>query len=413
MRLQLLLPWWLAFQNLWRHGTRTLLTILGVLVGSASVATIIGLGEGVKSFFLSETGKYGTNLIYLVPWAPQIPGRARPLQVPPFTNDTYELLLREARSVYEIEPGVRLRSGVAKWGPRAYACQLIGGTEQMMEVYAIPIVRGRMFTRGDLQGRAAVAVLGAKAFTGLFRPWEDPIGQQVRYNGQGFTIIGVGSSGGPFTSMDEDQGIFIPYTTFQTKMLGSQELSYLTMRLRPGYSRETMLEELNPLLRADRQIADPTDDDFQILMLEDFMKFADKILAGLILVFGAVAGIALVVGSVGLMNILLVSVAERTREIGLRKAMGATSGLVLSQVLIESLVQTGIGGALGVLAGWAIGFSVSPWFHTALGVDFVPVIPATYSLGIVLFLVAVGMLAGLYPAVRASRMNPIQAMQYA
>lgn len=402
----------LALRNLRQNKTRSILTIMGVFIGVTSVICIISLGEGVKAYFTKEIAKYGTNSIYLVPVAPKIQGKARNTQEVPFDNDQVDAIRRGATTVYDIEPGIQM-GGVAKFGEKNYATSLYGGTENTLAYNSLELESGRMFTQAEIIGRERGVVLGAKARKNLFADWEDPIGQTIRFNGQTLQVIGLAKERGKLgDSEDVDAAIFVPFTTLQERFQGSDEVMYVLMRMKPGITREDVEKDLQPILRAQRKITDPTKDNFQFIVLDDFLKFSNQFLNILVMVFGTVAAIALLVGGVGLMNIMLVAVAERTREIGLRKALGAPGRAILFQFLTEAVVLTGLGGVGGLIAGWGLGFVVTPMLEKTFGEGIRPVVPWTYALITVGITGIVGIIFGVYPAMKASKMDPIRALRF-
>lgn len=402
----------LAIRNLWINRTRSILTTMGVFIGVASVVAIISLGEGVKAFFTRELAKYGSDAIYLVPFAPKVEGKVRSRRAVPFDNDTTDALVKYAKSVHEIQPGLQ-KGGVAKRNENNYACSLYGGTQELLSANNLVLDRGRNLTPLDIQARERVAVLGSKVQEALFADFEDPIGQSIRFDGLPFLVIGTLKEKGQLgQSEDVDGAIYTPYTTVQTYVLGSDDVYYYYMKMKPGYDRDAVEKDLQPILRAQRKITDPTKDNFQFVVLDDFLAFSNNFLNVLIGVFGAVAAIALLVGGVGLMNIMLVAVAERTREIGLRKAIGAQNSSIMIQFLTEAIILTGSGGIGGLLAGYGLGAAMTPFLEDAFGKGVRPEVPWLYAIIIVLITCAIGIIFGVYPAIKASRMDPIRALRF-
>lgn len=402
----------LAVQNLWLNRVRSILTTMGVFIGVAAVVCIISLGEGVKSYFTRELAKYGSDTIYLVPFAPKVEGKIRSRRPVPFDNDTTAALQRYATTVYEIQPGLQ-KSGVAKRNENNYACSLYGGTQDLLRANNLTLRSGRNLTPLDINGRERVAILGHKVRKALFAEFEDPIGQTVRFNGLPFLVIGTLEEKGQLgQSEDVDGAIYAPYTTVQTYVNGDDKVLYYYMKMKPGVTREMVQLDLQPILRAQRKITDPTKDNYQFLVLDDFLEFSNNFLNVLVAVFGAVAAIALLVGGVGLMNIMLVAVAERTREIGLRKALGAPDQAILIQFLTEAVILTGSGGVGGLLAGYGLGAGLTPFLEQAFGKGVRPEVPWLYAIIIVLITCAIGIIFGVYPAAKASKMDPIRALRF-
>lgn len=402
----------LALRNLWQNRTRSALTTLGVFIGVASVVAIISLGEGVKAYFARELGKYGADAIYLLPFSPKIEGKIRDRRPVLFDNATTTALERYATTVFDIQPGVQ-KTGVAKRGEKNINGYLFGGNEQVLTANNLELARGRGITPTDITARERVAVIGVKVQRALFNEWEDPIGQTVRFDNHPFTIVGIikekGRVGG---GEDVDASLFTAYTTVQTYVLGKDDVYYYYMKMKPGMTREDVLRDLSPVLRAQRKITDPTKDNFQFMVMDDFLTFAGNFLNILVAVFGAVAAIALLVGGVGLMNIMLVAVAERTREIGLRKAVGAPDSAILLQFLTEAILLTTAGGIGGLLAGYGLGAIATPALELAFGKGVRPEVPWLYAIIVVAITCLIGIIFGVYPALKASKMDPIKAMRF-
>jgi len=399
-----------AHHHLTHQRARSWLTILGIAVGVGSVIAMVGLGAGTERLFRQEMLSFGTNLGFVLPYAPQIPGRPRSTAVVPFTYRELEALRQHATTLLSVEPHSRMR-GLAKVGGRQYPCQIIGTSASAFRMYRYSPVRGRFFGEADVAAGSSVAVLGPKVYQQLFEPWEDPVGQRLRFNEVALTIIGVAGDGSFSTALDEDMAVFIPHTTYRSRFTHKDAITYLQLELRPGVTLEAARQDVSRVLRPLRKITDPSRDNFQVLDMAFMLSFVEDILRAITLVFAVVAGIALVVGGVGLMNVLLVSVAQRTREIGLRKAAGATDFAILLQFMTEALILTTTGGILGILLGWSTSLLIIPLTEQTLNVPLVPVL-SWQAIGLAwMVMTGVGLAFGIYPAWSAAKLDPITAIQ--
>ncbi len=414
----------IAARNLTANPMRSLLTSLGLLIGVSGVIAIVAVGEGVKAYFRRELSQLGSNLMFIIPQAEMEEGRL--LQVAKkFKNEDINFLNLNSTTTL-IVYGASQTEVLVRAKGRSRNVDITGGNPVSAEVLDLKFSHGRMFNHSEHRNRAKVAVLGNKVKQWLFPGVRDPVGETIRIKGVNFKVIGVvkprGRIGG---SPDWDRIIFIPLPTFQAYISGKDEVEWITAatktpeELGVSSNREAIKlaeAELTRLLRVKRKIKNPSKDDFLILTPTDFLEFGDTFFNILIIVFGVVAMVALVVGSIGIMNMMLVSVSERTREIGLRKALGATRRSIVLQFLLETSFLTLTGGLLGLLVGYAAGELLSLWLSSTgifSGEDiFHAAIPLPYILITLGVSVSVGIGAGIWPAIKAATLDPIEALRY-
>lgn len=395
-----------ALDSLRANKMRSVLTMLGVIIGVAAVIALMSIGNGVNQSITGELSAIGTNLIMISPdmensggYPPlsmsDVEALSNPLKVP-----VVDLVAAAVQGNQEVlHGGVSLRTTVS------------GITLEYFEVYnLIDFQAGDGLTQNDLDVNARVAVLGPDAAVELF-PDEYPIGKSIKINGVSYEVVGVlAESESLFSNSDEN--VFIPLTTAQRRLYpdrtrsGEKAVSSITAQAVSEDQADLAVEQITELLRDRHDIAFGAADDFSILSQTSLLETFDAVTATLTAFLGSIAGISLVVGGIGIMNIMLVSVTERTREIGIRKAVGALKRDVLIQFLLESVVLSLVGGLLGILIGWG----TSSLAGTLLDV------PTVVDVGTVLmssgFAAAVGLIFGIYPAWRAASLRPIEALRY-
>ena len=395
---------------------RSILTMLGIIIGVSAVIALMSIGRGVEKFFVEQFTSLGTNLLYVFPGQlsdgpPREGGRDRgvltltdshainnPLRVP---------------DVIAVAPEVGGNALISR-GSSDMDVSVSGVTAGYLDVLSGEAAIGVFLTDADVEERSRVAVIGSDVFGRLFEPYEDPLDQTIRVNNITFRVIGVMEErGAGMGGANLDEMIFIPLTTVQDRLFrrrtvsGDYEVNIIYASVVSEDRMEQAQEQISELLRERHNIAFQGEDDFVIINQSDLISIFGDILSAMTLFLSAIAFISLVVGGIGIMNIMLVSVTERTREIGLRKAVGAKRRNVLSQFLIEAVTLSLIGGMLGIAlgAGGAVAAtSFVPNFSAVVGFDAIAIA--------ILFSMAVGLFFGIYPAYRASRLNPIDALRY-
>jgi putative ABC transport system permease protein len=395
----------LALREIRRNVLRSSLTILGIVIGVAAVITMVTIGDGATAQIQADIQKLGTNLLQVFRGQGfGGPGGARSAS-PPFTMEDVNAIEAEISGVRAVAPSSN--SGTqAIYGNTNWSTQVTGTNDKFLEVRDWTLQSGRNFSDSELRGGAAVCLLGNTVKQELFGD-QDPVGQSIRLARISCQVIGVLSAKGQSGfGQDQDDLIVIPIRTLQRRMAGNSDVNAILVSARDGVSTEKVQADLERLLRERRKIRASADDDFNIRDLKEVSSTFTSTTRVLTALLGAVAAVSLVVGGVGIMNIMLVSVTERTREIGTRLAVGAMARDVLLQFLIEAVVLAALGGVIGILLGLSVGALAT----RAFGVPFV------LNAGIILlsfaFSAAVGIVFGYFPARRAAQLDPIEALRH-
>ncbi len=409
----------IAWRNLMMNKVRSILTLLGLMIGVLSVISIVSLGEGLKMMFAGQIGSMGNDVMWAIPQAPARPGQSRTnVQSRLFEMDDVDALRKDASGLFSHASAAYETWGTAKFMDRNKNVVIEGTDEFMRENYGLKLVSGRPIDKGDILARARIVIIGSKVAEEMFPPLIDPLGKRINvssgaFGTQALTVIGIlEKKGGGFGGQGLDDAIFVPYTTVQSRFLGNKKVQYIMIKLSDIEKADEAKAQAERILRRQRRVTDPSMDNFQIMFMSDFLDFANTFVNGLVTVFGVVAVISLIVGGIGIMNIMLVSVTERTREIGLRMALGARRVVILLQFLIEAVVLTFMGGVLGLLGGIGTGFAVAKWLGKILETNWnvhMPVHIVIFTLAISSF---IGIFFGVYPAFKASRLDPIDALRY-
>ncbi len=401
----------LAWRSMLTHKFRTILTVVGVIIGLTGVIAIISMGEGMKAAVMAQFSGYGSNWLYIMPQSVQQGGQAWGHgRVEPFKMADIEALKQEAEHVDFVLPGA-FSGARAQRGNNRYNTTVQGTIPEYFEGPGIELEKGRAFNEREQKGASRVAVIGATVRERLFEDFEDPIGQMFNLGSNNFTVVGVLKKKGQSFGGSEDTMVLIPLTTMQHRVTGNDDISFIVVISMDLKSLPDAKEEVTQILRKRRRIADPTKENFQVMSLDDTLEFANKFFNGVIMVFGFMSMFALLVSGINIMNIMLVTVTERSREVGLRMALGAQRPAVLLQFLIEAGLLTLVGGILGVAAGWGVGALVGNILSSHMGVEWAAWVPLRYILIAMGFSVILGMFSGLYPAYRASRLDPVDAMR--
>ena len=395
----------MALTTLKSNRLRSLLTMVGIVIGNASVITLVGVGRGAQGLAEEQLSNLGANVLFVVPGNNDT--RRRGVAFP------RTLVLEDAEAIADQVPSVRRvapqisSSQVVQAGARSSTSSVSGITADFLPVRSFEVAQGRFISPQDNQAARAVVAIGPDLRLKLF-PSGDPIGQQLRIGSQAFEVIGVMAPKGAVFGSNQDENAYIPLNTMVNRLTGRDptfgiSLSFISVEARDGNSTGAAKFQITNLLRQRHNIL--RDDDFAVRSQKDALSIVGTITGGLTLMLAAIGGISLLVGGIGIMNIMLVSVSERTEEIGLRKALGARSGDVLQQFLVESLVLSSLGGAIGTAAGLGAVAAVAA------------VTPLPASIGVTTVLVTVGLSGsiglffGVVPARRAARMDPIAALR--
>jgi putative ABC transport system permease protein len=400
-----------ALRSLKSNTMRSVLTTLGIIIGVGAVIIMVSIGNGAKDQINEMIDKLGANIMMVMPgrsFGRGVSGGAGSL--PTLTEDDAWAIQNEISTVKLVAPyvrgGAQLISGNLNWSTTVQ-----GVTNEFFGVREWDLSKGRLFDPEEIKGSAKVVILGETVAENLF-PNQDPLGQDLRINRVPFTVIGVlepKGQAGP--GGDQDDTVIIPLTTAKRRVLGGRQLAGnlvggIYVKAKSAEVVTETEERVTALLRQRHRIAPNKDDDFRVRNMAEFMNARADSSKAMSLLLLAVASISLIVGGIGIMNIMLVSVTERTREIGLRMAVGATGGNIMSQFLIESIVLSLIGGILGVILGVGGSFAMSTYSQWRAIID-----PQSILLAFG-FSAAVGIFFGFYPAHKASLLDPIEALRH-
>ena len=395
---------------------RSSLTMLGIIIGVGAVIALMSIGRGVEKYVTDQFASAGTNLLYIVPGqlsegSPQ--ERARSSGILTLSDSNAIANPLQVPDVFAVAPEVSGSAVVSK-GNKDLGVSVNGVTASYQDVRSWEPAIGAFIAAIDVQERSRVVVIGSNVYGKLFDPNEDPVGQTIHVNNLLFRVIGVMEErGGGGFGGNLDEAVFIPLTTVQDRLFrrrtvsGDYRVNVIYASVRSEDRMDAAQEQISELLRQRHNIAFLGEDDFAIINQADLISIFGDILSALTLFLSAIAFISLLVGGIGIMNIMLVSVTERTREIGLRKAVGAKRRNVLSQFLIEAVTLSLIGGMLGIALGAGGAVAATSFvddFSAVVGFDAIAIA--------ILFSMAVGLFFGIYPAYRASRLNPIDALRY-
>jgi putative ABC transport system permease protein len=395
----------MALRTLRANRLRSLLTMLGIVIGNASVITLVGVGRGAQNLAEGQLSNLGANVLFVVPGNNDT--RRQGIDFPK------SLVLEDARAIAEQVPSVRrvapqiTLSEVVQSGGISSTASVSGVTPEFLPVRQFEMATGRFFSADDLRSARNVTVIGPDLATKMF-PGRQPLGRRLRLRDQSFEVIGVLQPKGAVFGQNQDEAAYVPLTTMVSRLSGRDptygvSLNFISVEARDEASMGAAAFQITNLLRQRHRIL--REDDFAVRSQKDALAIVSTITGGLTLMLAAIGAVSLLVGGIGIMNIMLVSVSERTSEIGLRKALGARSGDVLQQFLIESLVLSSLGGVIGS----AIGIGAVSL------VALVTPLPATIGAGTVLITVglsgSIGLFFGVVPARRAARLDPIVALR--
>mgnify|MGYP000823841268 FL=1 len=403
----------IAIRAIAANKMRSFLTALGIIIGIAAVITMLAIGQGSKASIKANIAEMGSNMIMIHPGADMRGGVRQDASFMETLKQTdYDAIKDECNYISAISPSV---SSNGQWinGNNNTQSSIYGVNQDYLTIRQLKIADGEMFTDSDIKTAAKVCVLGQTVVDYLFPDGSDPIGRVVRFNSIPFRVIGVlKKKGYNSMGMDQDDLVLAPYTTVMKRILAQTYLSEIVCSAITEEASEPAQDQITQILRRTHKLKDATDttegddDDFNIRSQEEISSMMNSTMSTITILLGSVAGISLIVGGIGIMNIMYVSVTERTREIGLRMSVGARGIDILNQFLIEAILLSVTGGIIGVILGVSISVSLQQFAHVATQIEPWSII---MSFAVCTF---TGVFFGWYPAKKAARLDPIEAIRY-
>jgi putative ABC transport system permease protein len=405
--MSLLMTFYMAVKSLRRNAMRTALTALGMIIGVAAVIVMVALGTGARTAIENQIRSAGSNIVTVNAGAGMGPVRGGQGATTTLRPEDAAAIREQVPGIRYMSPGLNTRTQLVSQSGN-WNTSVQGASEELLQIRSWPLQYGSFFTAQDVQRGAKVAVLGSVARDQLFGAGVDPTGAIVRIKNQPFKVIGVLTSKGQsaMPGQDQDDTAMVPYTTVQKRLQGVEHISNITISAEDGVPLPDMTGQIAEVLRARHRIQAGEDDDFSVRTLEEFTTMLTSTTTTMTYLLASIAAVSLLVGGIGIMNIMLVSVTERTREIGLRLSVGARDLDVLRQFLVEAVVLSLAGGAIGVALGagasWAVS-SVMQWSTV--------VTPGAVLLSFGCA-AAIGIFFGFYPARKAAALDPIDALRF-
>ncbi len=393
----------MALREIRRNTLRSFLTMLGIVIGVGAVIALVTIGEGATARVTADIGKLGDNLLIVTPG-----GNRRSsgfTAASGFTADDVSAIQREVRGAERVAPTVT-RSALAVWGNRNWSTTVTGTTNDYLEVRAYGIAQGRRLSDAEIAAGQPLCVLGASVKKELFGSG-DPLGASIRLDRLSCQVVGVlASKGQSGMGRDQDDIVLLPLRTVQRRLAGSNEINSIYVSAAASRSTARVKSQIESLLRERRHIASGAEDNFNVHDMQEIAEAMSSATGTLTALLGAIAAVSLLVGGIGIMNIMLVNVTERTREIGIRLAIGALAHEVLLQFLVEAVVLSMLGGLIGIALGLGGSFAAT----RSLGIPFV-IVPNILMLAFG-FSALIGVGFGYLPAHKAARLNPIEALRH-
>ena len=387
---------------------RTGLATLGIIIGIGSVITLVSLGQASQKSVQNQIQSLGSNLLTVMPGAQRTENvRGATGSITSLTYDDAKAILasQQITTVKNVSPEYSRRAQVVA-GRNNTNTQILGVTPAYAEVRKVGISLGSFITQHDVDGLNKVAVLGPQVVSDLFGEGANPLGETVRINGQSFRVMGVTTTKGGTGFQNQDDMVIVPLTTAQKIIFGATNVTSISLEAKSEDLMTAAQDEVGYFLLARHRLSDPSQADFSILSQNDILSTASSVTSTFTALLAGIAAISLIVGGIGIMNIMLVTVTERTREIGLRKALGAKKKIITTQFLLESMILTGAGGVLGMIFGILASFIISHLMSLPFTIS-----PSSIAIAIGVS-GAIGMIFGWYPANKAANLQPIEALRY-
>lgn len=409
----------LSLKSLIGNKSRTLLTVLGMVIGIAAVIIVFSAGEGIKSLILGQVEAFGTDIIQTEPRLPSNKSTAaKDAQSGQAMAQGVQLTSLKLSDMDKIDRLSNVKGSYASLTGQALASYegeakkaiLLGVSAYFINVGSFELSEGRFYSDEEERSLAQVVVLGSKMKESLFGDSE-AVGKMVRLKKEKYLVVGVMKERGATGFISFDDFIYVPTRTMQKRILGIDHLASVTSQLRDVSLAEDTAEEIRMILRENHKIDNPTKDDFRVATMAELMDTLGTITGAITLLLLAIVAISLVVGGVGITNIMYVIVTERTSEIGLRKAVGATYRDVMLQFLIEAVLITLLGGVIGMIVGVMVSFGIATVASTLLGLDWKFILPLRGFVVATIFSLFFGIIFGVYPARKAARLDPIEALR--
>jgi len=392
---------------------RTFLTLLGIVIGISAIITIMAVGDGAEQLILKQVEGMGANSLFIDPGRePEGPSDFAGMYSDSLKIKDVEALMKPSnvQGVDEVGPMV-IYSNTVTYENETKRATVLGSSELIAEILEIEVVQGSFFNDEDIKQKAKVAVIGSEIKNDLFGD-KNAIGEKIKIKGYSFKIVGVLATKGKASFFDADNTIVTPYTTVQQYLLGNNYFHEIVVRVEEGSNISRVKRDIEYTLRESHGITDPDKDDFYVATQEDAAEKVQTIMGVLTSLLLVVAAISLVVGGIGIMNIMLVSVTERIKEIGLRKALGATEKDILIQFLLEAVIVTGMGGLIGVILGAFFSFIAAQILSYAMGQPWGFSFPFSAAIVGTLVSAIVGLIFGIYPAYKAAKKDPVEALRH-